>query len=132
MCAFFFWTRALRGAFDESFGPPNNQFIKHAQLYGGSIPNHYNHNHAAPKYGINFGQHKPFPYPTLRKGTTKRKYIRLVQRILKHLGYDVEFNGRYDRKTRTKVKRFQRAKGLRADGVIGPRTWRRLLRHRPK
>lgn len=35
--------------YNEFFGPPNTQFVKGGKLYSGSIPNHYDHNHASPK-----------------------------------------------------------------------------------
>jgi hypothetical protein len=73
----------------------------------------------------------PVVYPTLRKGTLRRKYIRLVQRILwRNRFRGFKLNGKYDRATRSAVKRFQRKKGLHPDGVVGPRTWRHLLKAR--
>lgn len=75
----------------------------------------------------------PNVYPTLRKGTTRRKHIKLAKRLLKDAHYaGFKYNGKYDRATRSAVKRFQRKHGLRADGVIGAATWRKLLKHRRK
>lgn len=54
MVRFYNWTVQHKAQFDESFGPPNNHFIKHGTQYAGAIPNHYNHNHVAPKYGARF------------------------------------------------------------------------------
>jgi peptidoglycan hydrolase-like protein with peptidoglycan-binding domain len=38
----------------------------------------------------------------------------------------VEVNGEFDQKTTDAVKAFQRSRGLPADGVVGPQTWREL------
>jgi general secretion pathway protein A len=45
-----------------------------------------------------------------------------VQRNLKELGYQVEITGIYDRTTFGSVKKFQGDLGLKADGIVGPRT----------
>lgn len=52
--------------------------------------------------------------------------VRVVQNALRARGYAVPTNGRWDAVTDQAVKRFQRAQGLRADGIVGPRTWARL------
>lgn len=69
--------------------------------------------------------------PTLRRGYVKpRKYTRLAQRKLAACGYPSvkrkTHYGRYDQYTRIRVKRFQKRKRLRANGVVGAATWRRL------
>lgn len=35
--------------YDEGFGPPNTEFVKHGRKFGGAIPNHYDHAHVAPR-----------------------------------------------------------------------------------
>lgn len=75
--------------------------------------------------------------PTLKKGYVKpRKYTRLAQRLLKRAGYPSvchpDHYGKWDRYTRVRLKRFQKRKGIRADGVLGPKTWRKLLKYRKK
>lgn len=54
MVRFYNWTREHKKQFDESFGPPNNHFIKKGREYSGAIPNHFNHNHVAPVFGARF------------------------------------------------------------------------------
>ena len=52
---------------------------------------------------------------------------RRLQRSLRALGYGaVPFDGHYGPRTRLGVRRFQRAHGLEADGICGPRTWGEL------
>lgn len=70
--------------------------------------------------------------PVLRHGSRgKTSSVKLVQRTLRNEGYcAVRVNGHYDRITRSRVKRFQRAHGLPGDAVIGARTWRKIERFR--
>ncbi|BAY84033.1 peptidoglycan-binding domain 1 [Calothrix parasitica NIES-267] len=61
--------------------------------------------------------------PTLRFGN-KNRYVKYLQTRLGHWGsFKSSPNGNYDSKTVEAVKRFQRASGLSADGVVGPQTW---------
>lgn len=71
-------------------------------------------------------------YPTLRKGHARghRPAVRLVQRILDRQCIPTPNHGKFTRRTRSSVKRFQRSAHVRANGVVTPRTWRKLLRHR--
>jgi hypothetical protein len=49
--------------------------------------------------------------------------VKTLQRLLRRRGYrSVRSDGRFGRKTRRAVKRFQRKRGLRRDGKVGPRT----------
>ena len=55
--------------------------------------------------------------------------VRLAQSHLRDRGFDVgAVDGIYGKKTRDAVKEFQRSVGvLKADGVIGVRTWDALF-----
>lgn len=49
--------------------------------------------------------------------------VRVLQSALRARGLAVAVNGRWDAATVRAVKQFQRSRGLRVDGVAGPRTW---------
>jgi hypothetical protein len=70
-------------------------------------------------------------YPVLSKGSDGDLVV-WAQEHLRGAGSPVRVTGHFGRKTYRAVKRFQRSHRLRADGVIGARTWRRLLKAHPK
>ncbi len=50
-----------------------------------------------------------------------------VQTALKRAGfYKKEITGKFDTETRKAIKQFQKAKSLKDDGVVGPKTWEAL------
>ncbi|WP_034425218.1 spore cortex-lytic enzyme [Thermanaerosceptrum fracticalcis] len=54
--------------------------------------------------------------------------VRQVQSKLKALGFSiVKIDGRYGWQTAQAVKAFQRRNGLKADGVVGTKTWNALM-----
>jgi peptidoglycan hydrolase-like protein with peptidoglycan-binding domain len=64
--------------------------------------------------------------PELRSGDLGADVEKLQQALEKH-GFEVGgVDGSFGPGTRLAVVRFQRAKGLDADGVVGPNTWRAL------
>ncbi len=64
--------------------------------------------------------------PTLRVGA-RGEPVRALQNRLNQLGYNVgAADGDFGPKTLAAVKAFQKAKGLTADGVVGPKTWDKL------
>ena len=65
------------------------------------------------------------------KRTSKdREKIKEVQSCLKNAGfYHGEIDGVKGRKTRSAIKKFQKANGLTADGVIGKKTWEALNKY---
>ena len=63
----------------------------------------------------------PAACPLLRRGDTGHD-VRALQQQLIALGYDLEADGVFGPVTRRCVKAFQRACGLTADGIVGPRT----------
>ncbi len=69
-------------------------------------------------------------YPVLSKGA-KGDLVVWAQEHLRGAGAHVRVSGLFARRTGRAVKRFQRSHGLRADGVIGARTWRKLLKVHP-
>lgn len=53
--------------------------------------------------------------------------VETAQELLNKLGYDLQVDGKFGQLTRAAVRDFQRQNGLTADGVIGDKTWRKLL-----
>lgn len=67
--------------------------------------------------------------PTLKKGS-KGTITKIMQQRLIDLGYSCGSygaDGTNGAGTQEAIKRFQRDKGLTADGIVGPNTWRKLL-----
>lgn len=53
-----------------------------------------------------------------------------IQTALKNAGfYDGTVDGKIGKKTRTAIKNFQEANSLKADGVVGKKTWVKLAQH---
>lgn len=69
--------------------------------------------------------------PTIRKGANG-ELVRYLQGLLLNEGYDAFLNGEkpvdgiFGSKTEAAVKAFQRDNGLKADGIVGPKTWAAL------
>lgn len=58
----------------------------------------------------------------------KGEDIKLVQERLNKLGFDAGIeDGVYGKITEFAVRRFQRAKGLTVDGIVGQNTWKKLM-----
>lgn len=70
-------------------------------------------------------------YSRLLKVTSPLMYgndVKKVQARLNQLGYKAgSVDGYYGNNTRNAVIRFQKAKGLSADGIVGPQTWKKLF-----
>lgn len=65
--------------------------------------------------------------PTLRKGASG-EITRCMQQLLVYVhGYSISCDGKFGSDTEQCVKKFQKAKGLTVDGVVGKNTWRELL-----
>lgn len=68
-------------------------------------------------------------FPTLWKDNEDNNYVmvRVLQdRLNKHGEEELPENGLFDNATDMVVRAFQSARGLRPDGVAGPRTWAKL------
>ena len=69
-----------------------------------------------------------------RKTVSKKKYVkktkRNIQRALKYAGfYTGRIDGKIGKRSKRAIRSFQRAKGLRVDGVVGKRTWARMKKY---
>jgi zinc D-Ala-D-Ala carboxypeptidase len=63
----------------------------------------------------------------VQQGKTGQE-VRAVQRLLKDkFGYNVNVDGIFGPDTTNAVKQFQTAKGLTSDGIVGPKTWQKLI-----
>lgn len=69
-------------------------------------------------------------FPQLSKGSKGDK-VRVLQELLLGRGYDLGTygaDGDFGATTHRRVVGFQAAQGLSADGIVGEKTWRKLLR----
>src|ERR1700678_4011227 len=64
-------------------------------------------------------------WPVVRRGARGER-VWAIQYLLKERGYALRADGFFGSATARDVRRFQRVRGLRADGVVGARTWDRL------
>ncbi len=64
-------------------------------------------------------------WPKLKTGSRSTD-VKSVQHLLTARGYAVSADGIYGRKTATAVGKFQKRAGLKADGVVGAKTWSKL------
>ncbi|MFX4273552.1 phage tail tip lysozyme [Propionibacteriaceae bacterium Y1685] len=61
-------------------------------------------------------------FPLLKRGA-KGSAVKSLQYLLRGRGQKLSVDGAFGPDTQSKVKAFQKAKGLAVDGVVGPRTW---------
>jgi mannosyl-glycoprotein endo-beta-N-acetylglucosaminidase len=66
------------------------------------------------------------PQLTLRLGS-QGEQVKYLQAILNYYGYSLAIDGIFGKKTEDAVKRFQKSRHLRVDGIVGPKTWTALL-----
>ncbi len=68
----------------------------------------------------------PFPdHPLLKQGA-KGELVRHLQDLLTRSGHSAAVDGDFGPGTLRAVQGLQRAKGLSADGIVGPKTWFRV------
>ena len=81
---------------------------------------HFDRRYGNPSCGGTAG------YPTVRRGS-KSTYVLVLQDALNALGYSTgSLDGAFGPNTEAALKRYQRAKGLTADGVCGCNTWTKI------
>lgn len=68
----------------------------------------------------------PSIYPTIREGA-KGDLVMQLQDMLSKLGSTLKIDGIFGSGTRSAVRAFQNKNGLVVDGIVGPKTWGKLL-----
>lgn len=58
--------------------------------------------------------------------TSEGPLVRRLQLRLAERGHDIKVDGKFGAKTKAALSKFQKAEGLKVDGVVGPVTWARL------
>lgn len=61
------------------------------------------------------------------KNNSRGEQVKTLQRLLVGFGYDLKVDGVFGTITDRTVRTFQRKHGLSADGVVGEKTWNKLL-----
>lgn len=72
---------------------------------------------------------KTWPPRTIDERCEGFPEIKLLQSVLVCHGYNVVIDGIFGESLKHKVIEFQTAHGLSADGVVGPQTWKALLKY---
>ena len=71
--------------------------------------------------------------PSTETSTTVQLSVRQVQTALKNAGfYKGSIDGKLGKQTKDAIKKFQKAHGLKTDGVVGKRTASELSKHLAK
>ena len=73
---------------------------------------------------------KTWPPRTIQNGLNWTETY-LLQSLLKCHGYNVLICGVFAESLERKVKEFQQDNGLKADGIVGPKTWKKLMAFPP-
>ncbi|MFP2903979.1 peptidoglycan-binding domain-containing protein [Pyxidicoccus sp. 3LFB2] len=108
------------GAADGQFGPKTEAAVKAFQKAKGLVADGI----VGPKTRASLtAASAP---PTLKQGATGAAVTHLQNRLAQHGFSAGAADGQFGPKTGAAVKAFQRAKGLVADGVVGPKTWEKL------
>ena len=70
--------------------------------------------------------------PTLRLGS-KGDDVKYLQQYLNHYfpSTPLVVDGIFGKKTEDAVKKFQKSRGLKADGIVGSQTWNELIYEDP-
>ena len=89
----------------------------------------YNITVARPKYEAETEEIKVNITLTQLSNGGKGEQVKTLQRLLNALGYSCgKADGDFGKNTLAAVKKFQSAKKLTADGIVGQNTWNRLLK----
>jgi lysozyme len=64
--------------------------------------------------------------PTLKMGA-QGDWVKFLQNKLNEQGSNLAVDGKFGNKTETALKQFQTTHELKADGIVGPKTWQKIL-----
>ncbi|MGA9382109.1 MAG: peptidoglycan-binding domain-containing protein [Phormidium sp.] len=67
------------------------------------------------------------PSRTIIGPGSKGKDVVYLQQLLNKKGYSLKVDGDFGKRTEEAVKNFQKRRGLKVDGIVGPATWNALL-----
>lgn len=66
-------------------------------------------------------------FPTVKQGSTNKAAVRTLQYALVSRGHSVAVDGVFGAKTKAALVKLQKAQGLVADGIAGPKTWPKAM-----
>lgn len=69
--------------------------------------------------------------PVVKRGCVGPE-VKTVQELLNRQGYSLDVDGAFGKKTEDAVKDFQTKRGLKADGIVGDKTWAALTSAEPE
>jgi N-acetylmuramoyl-L-alanine amidase len=98
---------------------------EHAQAIAAGILDHLGMSVPTSKPPVVVPPKTLAPMPVLRFGSSGKTVI-VLQSALKRRGYRLVIDGDFGKKTRSAVRTFQASHFLLPDGVVGPKTWRKL------
>ena len=64
-------------------------------------------------------------YPLLKQGS-KNNYVMILQDALNNMGRPLSIDGVFGKNTKNAVINFQKYYGLKADGIVGCSTWKKI------
>lgn len=67
-----------------------------------------------------------FPVLKRNEGITQNEDVRYLQRLLNANGFSLNTDGGFGAITEQAVIIFQRGERIKADGIVGPKTWKQL------
>nr|WP_304528698.1 peptidoglycan-binding protein [Archangium sp. Cb G35] len=110
------------GSVDGQFGPKTAAAVKAFQNARGLVADGI----VGPKTWAKLTAPAGGATPTLKQGATGASVTNLQKLLAQHGFNPGPADGQFGPKTTAAVKAFQNAKGLAADGVVGPKTWAKL------
>lgn len=82
---------------------------------------------ARPCSGALGAEEVSYEYPGRLERGDKGDGVETLQKLLREAGFDIEVDGNFGRGTRSAVRDFQKAEGIKVDGIVGRETWERLV-----